>query len=101
MIGFTYLQLTKNDQLAEYSLVGSLVGLVARFLFQPAEEAAFNTFSNNDSSKDLTQNNWALLRKWLGAMLAIGFSAITFSYTCGMQFLKVVYSDKWATVSAE
>jgi oligosaccharide translocation protein RFT1 len=86
--------------LAEYSLVGSLVGLVARFLFQPAEEAAFNTFSNKEGVLD-SSRNWALLRRWLGAMLAIGLCAIIFSQTCGKQFLKIVYSDKWATDSAD
>ena len=34
-------------------------------------------------------------------MLAIGLSAITFSTLCGKTFLRVVYSDKWATESSE
>jgi len=76
MIGFAYLNLTNHDQLAEYSLVGALVGLVARFLFQPAEEAAFNIYSENDQD---SSRNWNLLRRWLGAMLAIGLSAIVFA----------------------
>jgi len=66
--------------MAEYSLIGGLVGLVARFLFQPAEEAAFNAFSS--THRNIT-SSWLLLHKWLSAMLAIGLIAITFSHTCG------------------
>ena len=98
MIALNLLGTTTTEQMAEYSLIGALVGLVARFLFQPAEEAAFNAFSV--TVKDV-ESSWMLLRRWLSAMLAIGVSAIIFSHTCGRSFLLVAYTDKWASESAE
>jgi len=78
---------------AEFSLVASLIGLVARFIFQPAEEAAYIVFSGSK------QSDLATLRQWLQAVLAIGFSAIVFSQLCGANFILIVYKEKWSTES--
>ena len=73
--------------------MANLIGLVCRFIFQPAEESASILFSSTQKP-DLNS-----LRKYLQIMIAIGSGAIIFSKTCGMQFLLIIYSNKWATES--
>ena len=41
------------------------------------------------------------LRKYLQVMTAVGTGGFFFAKTCGRQFMKVVYTDKWATDSCE
>ena len=84
----------ESDVSAEFSLVQSLIGLVCRFIFQPAEEAAYLVFAA-DPNPDLNS-----LRKWLSAMLAIGTCAAMFAVVSGSKFLIIFYSNKWATESA-
>lgn len=67
---------------AEYSLVGGLVGLICRFIYQPIEEASFIMFAKQGQP---------LLKKWMSVVLAIGTCAIIFSFINGQKFLYIAY----------
>lgn len=84
-----------NDEQAEFSLVGNLIGLVCKYIFQPAEESAFMFFAA--SNKDFAEID--PLRKYLQVMTAIGTGGFIFAKTCGRQFILVVHTEAWASES--
>ena len=88
---------------AEYSLVSNLIGLVCKYIFQPAEESAYMAFSFSTSSDQKKSVDEAIdnLRRYLQAMTAIGTGGYIFAKMCGKYFILIVYTEKWANESCE
>ncbi|CDW81920.1 rft1 family protein [Stylonychia lemnae] len=101
------------DVQAEFGLVSNLISIVCRFVFQPIEEMSFNLFSkyntkkiNADEKKDQQSNGQfksplfilAKITQFLGI---IGFGMIIFGVFFSKLFIRIVYTEKWATDSAQ
>eukprot|EP00347_Sterkiella_histriomuscorum_P023319 403335106 len=104
------------DTQAEFGLISNLISIVCRFVFQPIEEMAFNLFSkfkkqseNIDDGKDQkleeqsdskVQDPLYVLAKITQFLCFIGFGMIIFGIFFSRMFIRIVYTEKWATESA-
>ena len=91
-------------QAAELSLISNLISIVCRFILHPMEEIALNFFGKFKitGKVDIEECKKVIdtLAMYLAGVLGVGVSAIMFSRFCSHQFLLLVYSEKWATESA-
>ena len=90
---------------AEFGLISNLISIVCRFVFQPIEEIAFNLFTkyhSTTSQENLKEDNKItrplyILAKISQFLSIIGFGMIIFGIFFARIFIKIVYTEKWAT----
>jgi O-antigen/teichoic acid export membrane protein len=87
---------------AEFGLIANLISIVCRFVFQPIEEIAFNLFSkyNKADPEKKGMTPLYILAKISQFLSLIGLGMITFGTLFARMFLRIVYTEKWATDSA-
>lgn len=98
---------------AEFGLVANLVSFVCRFIFQPIEEIAYNLFTklkyqvddHGDKKSEVSLESTPddplrVLATLTFLMSFIGISGMFCGMFLSRPFLKIVYTDKWATDSA-
>ena len=82
---------------AEFGLIANLVSIVCRFVFQPIEEIAFNLFSKYSEPKAGEMTPLYILAKISQFLGFIGLGMIIFGTFFARLFLRIVYTEKWAT----
>jgi oligosaccharide translocation protein RFT1 len=83
-----------SDEAAELALISNLISIVCRFIFHPLEEVGLNLFAKLEETQSTD-----VLAKYLAGVVGIGVSAAVFAEINAMEFLQLIYTDKWATES--
>lgn len=77
-----------------------MISIVCRFVFQPIEEIAFNLFSKYNKQQEGERSSLNVLAKIAQFLAVIGLGMIIFGFLFARLFIRIVYTEKWATDSA-
>ena len=69
-------------------------------MFQPIEEIAFNLFSKYNKQQEGERSSLNVLAKVAQFLSVIGLGMIIFGVLFARLFIRIVYTEKWATDSA-